>query len=147
MAWWKKFLILLSVGLGIALIFFLILYCLFINFEVPTMATGQYELVKVTKTIDNNEEDFESYSGGEYYIIVGKELTIESHSSTIGIAENETGYGYIVYSNELVIFLQTDEAEIVYIGYYYEDSGQIKICITIEDVTYNYYYQYMETAE
>lgn len=144
MSWWKKILICTGVVTGIFLIILFIFYAIVVNYEIPTMEVGQYDLVKITQTVDGAEVDYQTFAAGEYYVITNDELAIESHSQDKGIAENEIGYEYFLHSNELLIFLPTEEAEIMYIGYYYEETKQIKILITEGEITYNYYYNFVE---
>lgn len=144
MAWWKKTLIWTAVALGICVIIFYIFYYITTHYEIPSMTLGQYNLTKVAKNISGEETAIEEYTSGEYYIIVKEDLSLESHSSTKGIAENEGGYNYFLHGDELVIFLPTDDADIVYTGHY--NSGLIKISYVQDDIEYVFYYQHVEQS-
>lgn len=144
MAWWKKTLIWTTVALGICVIIFYIFYYITTHYEIPSMTLGQYNLTKVAKKISGEETVVEEYTSGEYYIIVKEDLSLESHSSTKGIAENESGYNYFLHGDELVIFLPTDDADIVYTGHY--NSDLIKISYVQDDIEYVFYYQHVEQS-
>lgn len=144
MAWWKKTLIWTAVALGICVIIFYIFYYITTHYEIPSMTLGQYNLTKVAKKISGEETVVEEYTSGEYYIIVKEDLSLESHSSTRGIAENESGYNYFLHGDELVIFLPTDDADIVYTGHY--NSDLIKISYVQDDIEYVFYYQHVEQS-
>lgn len=144
MAWWKKTLIWTAVALGICVIIFYIFYYITTHYEIPSMTLGQYNLTKVAKKISGEETVVEEYTSGEYYIIVKEDLSLESHSSTKGIAENESGYNYFLHGDELVIFLPTDDADIVYTGHY--NNGLIKISYVQDDIEYVFYYQHVEQS-
>lgn len=142
MAWWKKALIWTAVALGICVIIFYVFYYITTHYEIPSMTLGQYNLIKVAEKISGEETVIEEYTNGEYYIVVKEDLSLESHSSTKGIAENESGYNYFLHGNELVIFLPTEEADIAYTGHY--NNGLIKISYVQNDIEYVFYYQLME---
>lgn len=144
MAWWKKTLIWTAVALGICVIIFYIFYYITTHYEIPSMTLGQYNLTKVAKKISGEETVVEEYTSGEYYIIIKEDLSLESHSSTKGIAENESGYNYFLHGDELVIFLPTDDADIVYTGHY--NDGLIKISYVQDDIEYVFYYQHVEQS-
>lgn len=147
MAWWKKFLIYISVAIGILLIAFFILLALISNYEIPEMTHGRYNLTKVTQTSGADEILIEEFFDGQYYITIGEDLEIISTSADKGIIENEVGYNYFLHSKELIIFYQTEDADIYCYGYYYESDQQIKVYFSESGVTYNYYYQFVETTE
>lgn len=147
MTWWKKLLIYLSVIIGASLIIFYVFYYIVTHYEIPSIPAGQYNLTKITKASGSEEITLEEYAGGEYYISVNENFEIISHSQNKGIAENEIGYEYLLHSNELVIFLPTDDADIAYTGYYFKDSNQIKISYTVGEAVHNFYYGYVETSE
>lgn len=144
MAWWKKTLIWTAVALGICVIIFYIFYYITTHYEIPNMTLGQYNLTKVAKKISGEEMVVEEYTSGEYYIIIKEDLSLESHSSTKGIVENESGYNYFLHGDELVIFLPTDDADIVYTGHY--NSDLIKISYVQDDIEYVFYYQHVEQS-
>lgn len=129
------------------MIAFFILFALISNYEIPEMTHGRYNLTKVTQTSSEDEILVEEFADGQYYITVGEDLEIISASADKGIIENEVGYNYILHSKELIIFLQTEGADIYCYGYYYESDQQIKVHFSNGDATYNYYYQFVETAE
>lgn len=131
-------------ALGICVIIFYIFYYITTHYEIPSMTLGQYNLTKVAKKISGEETVVEEYTSGEYYIIVKEDLSLESHSSTKGIAENESGYNYFLHGDELVIFLPTDDADIVYTGHY--NSDLIKISYVQDDIEYVFYYQHVEQS-
>lgn len=147
MSWWKKFLIYLSVIIGISLIVFFVFFAITINYKLPEMTYGRYNLIKVAKVIDDQEEIIEEYSAGEYYIVIKEGLELVSYSQDKGITENEAGHGYFLHANELVIFLQTEEADIACGGYYYPEANTIKVFSIIDEITYYYYYQLTEPNE
>lgn len=147
MAWWKKFLIYFSVVIGVLLIAFFILFALISNYEIPQMELGRYNLTKITQASESGETTVEEFADGEYYITVGEDLEIISTSADKGIVENEVGYNYFLHSEELIIFLQTEEGDIYCYGYYYKETKQIKVYIEAENSTFYYHYQFVETAE
>lgn len=137
----------ISVIIGVSLIIFYVFYYITTHYEIPSVPSGQYNLIKITQTIGDDENVIEEYSNGEYYITTNKDLELESHSQDKGIVENEIGYGYILHADELVIFLSSDDADIAYTGHYYEESKQIKISYKVDEIVHNFYYQFVEPAE
>lgn len=145
MSLWKKVLIGFSIAIAVCIIVMLLFYNFVSNIEFDSLPQGRYNLTIISETDSTGQETIlEEYTDGEYYIEIDKEDTIFSYSQDKGIRPREGGYYYFLHGNEIIIFLPDDDGSVMYTGTV--ENNVIKISSTLDGMTTNCYYSFVEEA-